>query len=197
MRWAYDDVADAEAANVLEPLDGKKDTGYAAAEQPTAQHENWFKTLAYQWMKFFDRVKTWNVHVDAYVPSTTAPTRQLQGWYSLSSGNSSLKILLPQPDGAEFSAATLKILEADSGGEEITAQIYEQAIAGGSPVAVGPLKTSGTTGAAAELTWTTSDSGIPFSYAGDKSYYILVTLNQTSAASESAVFGLKYSVQEK
>lgn len=50
-RWATDG-----GAPITEPVAGRKDSGWAVADRPAAQHVNWLFNLIYLWLIWFDEV---------------------------------------------------------------------------------------------------------------------------------------------
>ena len=50
-RWATDG-----GGQIVEPTEGRKNTGWNPAEEPPAQNENWFKNLIFLWSEYFESV---------------------------------------------------------------------------------------------------------------------------------------------
>ena len=55
-RWA--DTVAADPTKVVEPASGKKDIGWAVAEQPPAQWKNWLLLQIYNWLVWLDAFET-------------------------------------------------------------------------------------------------------------------------------------------
>jgi hypothetical protein len=54
-RWAQTALG-ALAANISDPVSGKKDTGFILNEVPTSGNTNWFWNTVYQWIKWLDSI---------------------------------------------------------------------------------------------------------------------------------------------
>jgi hypothetical protein len=133
------------------------------------------------------------------LPSPTAPPTLVSAasWASLMGGASFVYFPLRLLAGQRLKRLKLWILEANSGGEEISASVAEMAGATGSKstLAGGP-KSSGTSGAAATIEWDEEDTDFPLEIEAGKNYFVEVSLAATSGASESRVYGIEMVVDK-
>lgn len=199
-RWAYDDGADAEAASVLEPSDGKKDTGSASGGMLTAQEFNWLMTTMYQWLKYYDAKMGTVDHINlglGYQDGSTTLANRIspQTWASSSSGATKVCIPLQYPVGTRISRIDVETLEPSAPSEEITLKLQE--IDGATITQLGDSIVGTQTASVVVQTWddTNNDSGDDFDpeieIQAGKQYRILVEFPQTSANNEAQVTDVK------
>lgn len=165
-RWAYDDGADAEAAGVLEPSDGRKDTGATSGNQLTAQELNWALTKAYQWLKYYDaeRIKPRSFLGALGGVAGTGQTKINAGDGSIEASNAIIVVPLTLPVGLKIDQIDIEVDHA--GGASCTYHLYEEDNAGGGRSSVASA-TDGTAGRN-----TVSLTSLAKTIAADKTYYI-------------------------
>lgn len=79
-RWATDEVVDpvTNQANVVEPPEQRKDSGWARREIPPRQWKNWLLRQTFRWLEYFEsrdsRVDTYDSSSLPPSPSTTNGT---------------------------------------------------------------------------------------------------------------------------
>lgn len=198
-QFAYDDVAGADAAGVLAPAIGKRRTGYAGGEKPTAQELNAilsenFRVNAYLINRAIGKVDHVNLGLGYNIgASTIARSIDPQVWTSTNGSATEINIPLIYPVGNKITRIDVELLEADAGGEEVTLKIQE--IDAGSINQLGDTITSGTTNGVVVQTWddTTNDSvnEIPFTIAAGKQYRINVAFASTSDNDEAQLLDVK------
>ncbi len=124
--------------------------------------------------------------LDASFDTVARPAQSLGVLYALISGASKAYFTLRLPVGKRITDIVLDILEGNAAGEEIVAKIYSVS-AVGARVQVSTTKTGGTSGGTAQLSWTSADTGVPFTLAG-LAYHVEVEFKQASSATESGLY---------
>lgn len=79
-RWATDDLTDpvSAQANVVEPSEAQKDSGFLRNDTPPRQYENWIKRLAYEWFLWLEeKVENLLARMTATEIATTSNQSQI------------------------------------------------------------------------------------------------------------------------
>ena len=187
-RWA-DDVA----AEIVNPTSGKKDIGWVGNETPPAQYFNWLLNSIYKWIEYLsvsERRFSAMGGTAVYYSGGVRAVALTGEWCSSDAGAAACEIPLNLPVGFVITALRANIVEGNLAGETITAFIYFYDDASHSQTQKSVSKTSGVTGAAAVLDWTTADADFPLTIADGGHYVVAFNFAQTSADRESKVQGV-------
>lgn len=187
--------ADTGSANVTDPPSGSRDTGFVAGDPADEGVMNALLLQHYRWAQFIDSMfgTVWLLGPDG--SQGTAGTLVLDDvtWQSVTSGGEQfVTFRVPLPSGARIVAITVYGVEGNAGGEVFRA-FFEELTENGSASQISTTKTSGTSGGAASIGWTTADADFsPDGYVmTDLPHRIRVGIAQTSGAAEVRVSSIK------